>query len=55
MARKNNKKNRRRAAYYHINKFDYKTREKLTEGQLPPKETYSDKKAKVVKLRPDYT
>ena len=55
MARKNNKKNRRRAAYYHINKFDYEAREKLAEGQPPPKETYTDEKAKVVELRPDYT
>ena len=55
MARKNNKRNRRRAAYYHIDKFDYEAREKLTEGQLPPKKTYSDEKAKVVKLKPDYT
>ncbi len=55
MTRKNNKRNRRRAAYYHINKFDYEAREKLAEGQLPPKETYSNEKAKVVELRPDYT
>ena len=54
MARKNNKKNHRRATYYHINKFDYEAREKLAEGQLLPKETYSDEKAKVVELRPDY-
>ena len=32
MARKNNKKNRRRAAFYRINKFDYEVREKLVEG-----------------------
>ena len=55
MARKNNHRNRRRAAYYHINKFDYNVREKMTEGQPPSKETYSKKKAKVVKLRSDYT
>jgi len=54
MARKNNKKNCRRAAYYHINKFDYEAREKLAEGQLLPKETYTDEKVKVVELRPDY-
>jgi len=52
---KNNKRNRRRAAYYHINKFNYEAREKLAEGQLPPKETYSNEKVKVVELRPDYT
>ena len=55
MACKNNKRNRRRVAYYHINKFDYEAREKLAEGQSPPKETYSDEKAKVVELRQDYT
>ncbi len=55
MARKNNKRNRRRAAYYHINKFDYEAREKLAEGQPLSKETYSDEKVKVVELRPDYT
>src|SRR6266540_1086523 len=55
MARKINKRNRRRVAYYYINKYDYEAREKLTEDQPPSKETYSDEKAKVVKLRPEYT
>ena len=55
MACKNNKRNRRRAAYYYINKFDYEAREKLAVGQPPLKETYSDEKAKVVELRSDYT
>ncbi len=55
MACKNNCRNHRRVAYYHINKFDYKDREKMTEGQLLPKETYSEKNVKVVKLKPDYT
>jgi len=32
MARKNNKKNRKRAAFYGISKFNYEVREKLTEG-----------------------
>ncbi len=32
MARKNNRRNRRRAAYYHINQFNYEIREKLVEG-----------------------
>ena len=32
MAQKNNKKNRRRAAFYRINKFDYETREKPAVG-----------------------
>ncbi len=39
MACKNNKKNKRRAAFYRISKFDYKAREKLVKGQLSPKET----------------
>ena len=55
MARKNNKRNRRRAAYYHINKFDYEAKEKLAEGKPSSKETYSNEKVKVVELRPDYT
>ncbi len=45
MARKNNKKNRRRAAFYEISKFDYKAREKLAEGQLPLKEILIEEKA----------
>ncbi len=49
MARKSNKKNRRRAAFYRISKFDYKTREKLVAGQLSPKET-SKKEEEVVEL-----
>ncbi len=32
MAHKNNKKNRRKAAFYRINKFDYKARENLAKG-----------------------
>ena len=49
MACKNNKKNRRRAAFYEINKFDYEARENLVKGQLPPKETIleKDKKAEL--------
>ena len=39
MARKNNKRNKRRATFYGINKFDYEAREKLVEGHLPLKET----------------
>ncbi len=38
MARKNNKKNKRKAAFYRISKFDYKAREKLAEGQSSLKE-----------------
>ncbi len=44
MARKNNKKNRRRAAFYEISKFDYKAREKLAEGQLLLKEIATEEK-----------
>ena len=39
MVQKNNKKNRRRAAFYAINPFDYKAKEKLAADQSPPKET----------------
>ncbi len=54
MAYKNNKRNRRRAAFYRISKFNYEIREKLVEGQSLPKETYIDEKVKLVELRPDY-
>ena len=47
----NNKRNRRRAAFYEINPFDYKTREKLTAGQLSPQEI--PKKETVVKPSPE--
>jgi len=48
MAHKNNKKNRRRAAFYRISKFDYEVREKLVEEQLLlPKDILT--KEKVVK------
>ena len=43
MARKNNKKNRRRAAFYRISKFDYEARENLIKGQLSSKETLQKK------------
>ncbi len=39
MTQKNNKRNRRRAAFYRINPFDYETREKLATGQSSPQET----------------
>ncbi len=45
MARKNNKKNRKRAAFYGISKFNYEVREKLTEGQPSSKETPIEEKA----------
>ncbi len=54
MACKNNKRNKKRAAFYGINKFDYEMRKKLTEGQLPPKEIYIDKKAKLIEYRSNY-
>ena len=47
---KNNKKNKRRAAFYEISKFDYKTRENLAKEQPPPKETLTEEdKERVVK------
>ncbi len=54
MACKNNKKNRRKAAFYEINKFNYKMREKLVERQPSSKKTYIDEKVKLIKYRPDY-
>ena len=51
MARKNNKRNRRRAAFYGINPFDYEAREKLAAGQSPPEET-PKKEEDVVKPSP---
>ena len=45
MACKNNKKNRRSAAFYRFSKFDYEAREKLTKRQLPPKEDSKEEKA----------
>src|SRR6266542_2340828 len=39
MMHKNNKKNRRRAAFYRINKFDYEVKKKLAEGHPLMKET----------------
>jgi len=47
MAHKNNKKNRRRAAFYRISKFDYEVRENLVKGQIPPKETIMEKDKEV--------
>ena len=47
MAHKNNKKNRRRAAFYGINKFDYEAREKLAKEQLPLVEAPTEKEKEV--------
>ncbi len=47
MARKNNKRNRRRAAFYEINKFDYEARENLVKGHSPPVETSIEKEKEV--------
>ena len=60
MARKNNRRNRRRAAFYGINPFDYEAREKLANGQPPqpppPKETpVEDKDKKIVESSPGNT
>ncbi len=43
IANKNNKKNRRRAAFYGISKFDYEAKENLTKGQLPKKTSIEEK------------
>ena len=51
MAQKNNKRNRRRAAFYGINPFDYEAREKLAAGQ-PPVEKMPKKEEEVVKSSP---
>ena len=47
MARKNNKKNRRRAAFYEVNKFNYEVRENLVKGQPPLKEIFTEEEKKV--------
>ncbi len=44
MARKNNKRNRRRMVFYGISKFNYEARKKLAEGQPPSKKTLIEKK-----------
>ncbi len=45
MVRKNNKKNRKKAAFYRINKFNYEARENLTKECPSPKETPIEEKA----------
>ncbi len=50
MARKNNKRNRRRAAFYGISPFDYEVREKLAADQPPLPEETSKKEEAVIKL-----
>ena len=52
MACKNNKKNRRRAAFYGINKFDYEARENLVKEHLPLVKT-PIKKEKEVERSPE--
>jgi len=47
MAHKNNKKNRRRIAFYGINKFNYEVRENLAKGYPPLKETPIEKDKEV--------
>ena len=47
MARKNNKRNRRRAAFYRINKFDYEARENLAKGHPLSEETLTEKDKEV--------
>jgi len=45
MVHKNNKKNRRRVAFYEISKFDYEAKKKLAKEQPLPKETPMKEKA----------
>ena len=47
MACKNNKKNRRRAIFYRINKFDYEAKENLAKGYPPPVEAPTEKDKEV--------
>ena len=47
MACKNNKKNRRRAAFYRINKFNYEARKNLAKGHPPPVEVPTEKEKEV--------
>ncbi len=47
MACKNNKRNRRRAAFYEINKFDYEARENLAKGHPPLVEAPTEKEKEV--------
>ena len=47
MACKNNKKNRRRAAFYGINKFDYEARENLAKGHPLPVKAPTEKEKEV--------
>ncbi len=42
MACKNNKKNRRRVAFYEISKFDYEAKEKLAKRQPSLKEIFTE-------------
>jgi len=44
MVHKNNKRNRRRAAFYGISKFNYESKEKLAKGQPSPQEICTNKK-----------
>ncbi len=47
MACKNNKKNKKRAAFYAINKFDYETRENLAKGHSLPVKALTEKNKEV--------
>ncbi len=47
MARKNNKKNRRRAAFYGINKFNYEARENLVKRHSLLVEAFTGKDKEV--------
>ncbi len=52
MACKNNKRNKKRAAFYGINKFDYEVRENLAKGYPLPVEVPT-KKIKEVESNPE--
>ncbi len=47
MAHKNNKRNRRRAAFYGINKFDYEVKENLAKGHPPSVKAPTEKDKEV--------
>ncbi len=52
--RNNNKRNRRRATFYHINQFDYEVRKKLSKGTAILEKTHTNKKAKMVEFKLNY-
>ena len=55
MVYKNNCRNRRRAAFYGINLFNYETKEKLAESKPLPKEILTEEKVVKANLRNAWT